>query len=123
MQRSRFLDISDATVLPPLVSKTSCAKLCIAAGFLLVSCSCEVIATLGVADIDSRLEEQIIDGIVYAFQDPPSCKWIWKVDRNWIYPYPRSSCDHKWARLRFGRSEILESGSEKKLCTLLRSNL
>ena len=20
--------------------------------------------------------------------DPPSCKWIWKVDRNWIYPYP-----------------------------------
>ena len=24
---------------------------------------------LGVADIDSRLEEQILDGIVYAFQD------------------------------------------------------
>ena len=19
---------------------------------------------------------------------PPFCEWIWKVDRNWIYPYP-----------------------------------
>ena len=19
---------------------------------------------------------------------PTSCKWMWKVDRNWIYPYP-----------------------------------
>lgn len=28
-----------------------------------------MIGNLGVADIDSRLEEQIIDGIVYAFQD------------------------------------------------------
>eukprot|EP00435_Cladocopium_sp_Y103_P018049 s482_g4.t1 len=28
----------------------------------------KVIGNLGVADIDSRLEEQIIDGIVYAFQ-------------------------------------------------------
>ena len=26
-----------------------------------------------------------------------------------------SSCDHKWGRLRFGRSEIVESGSEEKL--------
>merc|ERR1712054_362330 len=32
----------------------------------------KVIATLGVADIDSRLEEQIIDGIVYAFQEQTS---------------------------------------------------
>merc|ERR1712226_797293 len=32
----------------------------------------KVIANLGVADIDSRLEEQIIDGIVYAFQEQTS---------------------------------------------------
>ena len=32
-----------------------------------------------------------------------------------------SSCDHKWGRLGFGRSEIVESGSEKRLFTLLRS--
>ncbi|CAE7699933.1 SF3B1, partial [Symbiodinium pilosum] len=31
-----------------------------------------VIGNLGVADIDSRLEEQIIDGIVYAFQEQTS---------------------------------------------------
>mmetsp|Transcript_20149 Transcript_20149/g.60219 ORF Transcript_20149/g.60219 Transcript_20149/m.60219 type:complete len:1222 (-) Transcript_20149:178-3843(-) len=32
----------------------------------------KVIGNLGVADIDSRLEEQIIDGIVYAFQEQTS---------------------------------------------------
>merc|ERR1712232_1129772 len=32
----------------------------------------KIIANLGVADIDSRLEEQIIDGIVYAFQEQTS---------------------------------------------------
>eukprot|EP00446_Apocalathium_sp_SHHI-4_P012466 CAMPEP_0177202178 /NCGR_PEP_ID=MMETSP0367-20130122/27152_1 /TAXON_ID=447022 ORGANISM="Scrippsiella hangoei-like, Strain SHHI-4" /NCGR_SAMPLE_ID=MMETSP0367 /ASSEMBLY_ACC=CAM_ASM_000362 /LENGTH=1256 /DNA_ID=CAMNT_0018650743 /DNA_START=30 /DNA_END=3800 /DNA_ORIENTATION=- len=32
----------------------------------------KVVGNLGVADIDSRLEEQIIDGIVYAFQEQTS---------------------------------------------------
>ena len=29
----------------------------------------KVMANLGSADIDSRLEEQLIDGILYAFQE------------------------------------------------------
>ena len=29
----------------------------------------KIMANLGAADIDSRLEEQLIDGILYAFQE------------------------------------------------------
>ena len=27
----------------------------------------KIVATLGVADIDTRLEEQLMDGVIYAF--------------------------------------------------------
>ena len=32
----------------------------------------KIMAGMGAADIDSRLEEQLIDGILYAFQVCPS---------------------------------------------------
>lgn len=35
---------------------------------LCISCM-QVLANLGAADIDSRLEEQLIDGILFAFQE------------------------------------------------------
>ena len=31
-----------------------------------------IVANLGTADIDARLEEQLIDGILYAFQEQTS---------------------------------------------------
>ena len=35
----------------------------------------KIIANLGAADIDSRLEEQLIDGILYAFQEQTTEVW------------------------------------------------
>lgn len=37
--------------------------------FDLSCCLTQVLANLGAADIDSRLEEQLIDGILFSFQE------------------------------------------------------
>ena len=36
----------------------------------------KIMGGLGAADIDSRLEEQLIDGILYAFQEQVHTKYI-----------------------------------------------
>ena len=35
----------------------------------------KIMSNLGAADIDSRLEEQLIDGILYAFQEQTTEVW------------------------------------------------
>ena len=54
---------SHTTVLPPFFPPLPPSL------SLLLCLSPQVLGNLGAADIDSRLEEQLIDGILYAFQE------------------------------------------------------
>lgn len=42
----------------------------------------KIMGNLGAADIDSRLEEQLIDGILYAFQEQTTEVFL----LNFLYP-------------------------------------
>jgi hypothetical protein len=45
----------------------------------------KIMSSLGASDVDSRLEEQLIDGILYAFQEQTTevCYGYLKQIRNW----------------------------------------
>ena len=44
----------------------------------------KVVSNLGAADIGARLEEQLIDGILYAFQEQVSCGGELDVTMGWL---------------------------------------
>ena len=46
-----------------------------------------VAVTFTDSDLARFAEFALVDGACTA-RYPPSCKWIRRVDRNWIYPYP-----------------------------------
>lgn len=49
----------------------------------------KVVSALGTADVDARLEELLIDGILYAFQEQVGrrgCMWVWYGVEAWNDP-------------------------------------